>query len=241
LTALTEASLVIDLFLAYVQCERVALAISSEKSFRDIRTIVKAANPAWSYTTVNEKVLYLPTYYPHSLKSTATNKHRHGYFHIAAFDIADNLFIQAVAALEYANMTGKVLHFHVGGEELDGNVEALFAASPHKLVRHPWMAHNEFISLLKTMDVAMQVSCSESFNIVAADCVVAGIPIVVSSSSNWVTSWCQAEPTDSEDIVLKLVKADDWRLRAAMKVLNLRGLRSFCENSRQRWLKYLSE
>jgi hypothetical protein len=52
--------------------------------------------------------------------------------------------------------------------------------------------------------------------------------------------WCQAEPTNSEDILLKLLKANDWRLRAAMKVLNLRGLRHFCEDSNRRWVKYLN-
>jgi len=40
------------------------------------------------------------------------------------------------------------------------------------------MDHSDFISIVKSMDIGMQVSLSESFNIVAADFVSNGIPLV---------------------------------------------------------------
>jgi len=40
------------------------------------------------------------------------------------------------------------------------------------------MEHNDFIRVVKSMDIGMQVSLSESFNIVAADFVSNGVPLV---------------------------------------------------------------
>jgi glycosyltransferase involved in cell wall biosynthesis len=236
----------------YVKYENVAFAANSEASVRDIRTIVKAANPSWSYTKVCEKVLYLPNYYPHHLKVPSFHKKESEFLDVACFGAIrplKNQLIQAVAAIEYAGIMGKKLRFHINatrveakGESALRNLEALFAATPHhQLIKHSWMSHEEFLRLLTQMDVAMQCSFSESFCIVAADCVVSGLPIVASPEVTWATSWCQAEPTNCEDIVLKLMKANDWRLKLAMKVLNLRGLRAFCQNSRSHWMKYLSE
>ena len=234
----------------YVRFKNVKFAANSENSVRDIRAIVKAANPSWSQAKIIEKVPYFPNYYPFNLKVPAVKKSESEFVDIACFGAIrplKNQLIQAVAAIEYANLQGKTLRFHTNatrvetqGESVLRNLEALFEATPHQLIKHSWMPHEEFLKLLKQMDMALQVSFSETFNIVAADCVVSGLPIVVSPEISWATSWCQAEPTNSEDIVLKLLKANDWRLRAAMKVLNLRGLRHFCEDSRRRWVKYLT-
>lgn len=249
---LAQEGIAIDWITKYVQYDNVMFAANSDASVRDIRSIVKAANPSWAYSKVCEKVPYLPNYYPHHLRSPGTRvKRDSGYIDIACFGAIrplKNQLTQAVAAINYAELEGKILRFHTNAtrvEQQGGNVlknlEALFAATPHELVKHSWMPHEEFLKLLKQMDVAMQVSFSETFNIVAADCVVTGLPIVVSPEVSWATSWCQAEPTNSEDILLKLIKANDWRLKLAMKVLNLRGLRHYCENSRNRWLKYIGE
>jgi hypothetical protein len=51
------------------------------------------------------------------------------------------------------------------------------------------------------MDICMQVSFSETFNIVSADSVVNAVPIVVSKEVTWATNHCVADPTDSGSIV----------------------------------------
>ena len=248
---LAQEGVAVSWITQYVQYQNVKFAANSEHSVRDIRIIVKAANPTWSYAKVVEKVPYLPNYYPHHIRVPAVKKKPESKFvDIACFGAIrplKNQLIQAVAAIEYANLEKKTLRFHTNatrvetqGDPVLRNLEALFEATPHQLIKHPWMPHEEFLKLLKQMDMGMQVSFSETFNIVAADCVVTGLPIVVSPEISWATSWCQAEPTNSEDILLKLLKANDWRLRAAMKVLNLRGLRHFCEDSNRRWVKYLN-
>ena len=247
---LAQEGVAINWITQYVHYKNVKFAANSEKSVRDIRAIVRAANPTWSYTQVADKVLYFPNYYPYTTKVPSVKKTESEFVDIACFGAIrplKNQLIQAVAAIEYASLKGKTLRFHTNatrvetqGESVLRNLEALFEATPHQLIKHPWMPHGEFLLLLKQMDIALQVSFSETFNIVAADCVVSGLPIVVSPEISWATSWCQAEPTDSESILLKLLKANDWRLRAAMKVLNLRGLRQFCEDSRRLWVKYLT-
>jgi len=248
---LAQEGIAIKWITKYVQHEKVMFAANSKNSVRDIRAIVKAAHPRWSHAKVREKVPYLPNYYPHHKKNPSYKKRETGYLDVACFGAIrplKNQLIQAVAAIDYADMVGKTLRFHTNATRVEtqggsvlSNLKALFEAVPqHELVEHSWMPHEEFLKLLGQMDVAMQVSFSETFNIVAADCVVSGLPIVVSPEIAWVTSWCQAEPTNSEDIVLKLIKANDWRLRLAIKVLNLRGLRHFCEDSKRLWIGYFS-
>jgi hypothetical protein len=122
-----------------------------------------------------------------------------------------NFMTQALAAVLYANKHQLRLRFHINGDRIEQkgentlkNMEALFAGSGHQLVTHPWCEHSEFIKLVRTMDVGMQVSLSETFNIVAADFVSQGIPIVVSSEIEWMPCLSKADPTSIFDIVDEL-------------------------------------
>lgn len=235
----------------YVQFENVSLAANSLHALHDLRSIIRAANPTWDRQTLREKVLYLPNFYPHHKKCHPL-KEENEFIDIACFGAIrplKNHLIQAVAAIRYARIIGKTLRFHInatrneqGGNNVLKNLRALFnavEADGHQLIEHGWMPHHEFLRLLRQMDMALQVSFSETFNIVAADCVVTGLPIVVSPEVNWASSWSQAEPTDSDDILSKMITANDWRFRWALKALNMRGLRQFCERSKHVWLAYL--
>lgn len=245
---LANEGVAINWITKYVQYENVCFAANSEASVRDLRSLIQSANPTWSREKIHKKVVLLPNWYPHH-KKHGRHKKDQAFFDVACFGAIrplKNQLIQALAAIEYADMMGKQLRFHINatrteqrGDNVLKNLRAMFEATGHELVEHEWMEHHHFLKLLQTMDMALQVSFSETFNIVAADCVVSGLPIVVSPEVTWATSWCQAEPTSSEDIVLKMIKANDWRLRLAMKVLNLRGLRHYCEDSKSRWTKFL--
>ena len=48
------------------------------------------------------------------------------------------------------------------------NLESLFARGKHALITHRWSPHDEFIEVVRQMDLGLQVSLSESYNIVAA-------------------------------------------------------------------------
>jgi hypothetical protein len=118
-----------------------------------------------------------------------------------------NQLIQAMAAINYADKHHKTLFFHINadrteqkGESVLQNIRALFYNSIHKLIEHPWMKHDEFLEVLKEMDVALQVSFTETFNIVAADCVCANVEIVTSNEISWLPFYVYAKTNDIKSI-----------------------------------------
>jgi hypothetical protein len=235
----------------YVQYEHVFIASNSEYTVRDFRTIIATANPDWCAEEVERKVLYLPNYYPvHKLK------HHHKKKSSDVIDIGcfgairplKNQLIQAIAALEYATIMGKYLRFHInadrpeqGGQACLKNLESLFATSPNaELVEHSWMSHEKFLELLSQMDMSLCVSLTETFCIIAADSVVSRVSVIGSPEIEFLSSRAQAQPTDSEDIVVKMLQANDWRFRFVLKMLNLLKLKGFSKLTRKIWLAFLS-
>lgn len=127
-----------------------------------------------------------------------------------------NQLIQAIAAIAYADSIDHQLTFHMngtrqesGGSSVLKNLIALFDNSPkHHLTLHSWLDHDDFLKLCATMDLGMQVSLSESFNIVTADMVTVGVPMVVSSAVYWMPDSTMADPYNVADIVSKLRSAN---------------------------------
>jgi hypothetical protein len=123
-----------------------------------------------------------------------------------------NQMIQAIAAIRFANDEGKKLRFHINGGRIEGkgepiirNIRELFRSQEyHELVEHHWMDHDEFIRVVKAMDICMQVSFSETYNIVAADAVAANVPVLVSSEIEFISRKHHANTTDTSDMVKKL-------------------------------------
>ena len=101
------------------------------------------------------------------------------------------------------------------------------------------MPHNEFLDLLKQMTASMQCSYSESFNIVAADSVVNGVPVVTSPAISWVNRLCQADPNATEDMVSKLRFICNPIVSLVVNWLNLQGLKNYCRTSKNLWLNFL--
>ena len=122
-----------------------------------------------------------------------------------------NQLIQAIAAIEFANQENLKLEFHINGTRIENNgdpvlknIRSLFKNSEHELIEHLWMEHDKFIELLQSMDISMQVSFSETYNIVTADAVNSKIPVVVSPEIKWVFDLFKTSPVDSKMIVRKL-------------------------------------
>jgi len=157
-----------------------------------------------------------------------------------------NNLIQAVAAMEFANGISRKLQFHVNGNRVEQdraesilkNLRALFAGSGHEMVEHAWMPHSEFLNVVRSMDLGMQVSFSESFNIVAADFVASGVPIVASHDVDWLPSGSQADPNSTDDIANKLKRA--WRGRSfGLESQNSKALNRHNEDATDEWKDYL--
>jgi hypothetical protein len=229
----------------------VVVAPNSLDATRDIRNVVRAAHPHWKREQIETKVVHLANYYPVKEPTPRHKKKDNDILEVGCFGAIrplKNQLLQAIAAVEYANIMRKHLRFHVNasrceqrGDNVLKNLRSLFANSEHELIEHDWLAHDKFIKLVSTMDVSMCVSLSETFNIVAADSVVCGVPLVCSPEITWSSTWSQADPTDSEDIIFKIMRILDWRMCKATQVLNLRGLRHYCTNSRKQWIEYLDK
>lgn len=123
-----------------------------------------------------------------------------------------NIYQQAIAAIEFAEIIEKKLRFHINssrteqnGNNVLKNLKALFEHSPHELVEHGWYNHYEFLQEASKMDICMQVSLSESFNIVTADIVSVDVPIVVSTDIEWMPWILKTTPTSHSGIVKKLM------------------------------------
>jgi len=156
-----------------------------------------------------------------------------------------NHLTQAIAAMRYAQGQGLRLNFYVnksrseqGGDNVYKNLVSLFDGTPHKLIGLPWMERENFLTFLRGMDLGMQVSFTETFNIVAADMVKVQLPIVVSPQIHWSSHHSQADPTDSEGITDAIARAVD---NPYLQYLNERGLRRAGDVSRRRWLEELHQ
>ncbi len=131
-----------------------------------------------------------------------------------------NHLAQALAAIQYADDTMTTVYFHINsdrieqkGNEVLKNLRALFDRTARSiLVEHQWMSHATFLELVGEMDIAMQASLSETFNIVAADCVSLGVPIIVCPDIYWAPSLYKTDPNSVEKMTKALHRVWHWRM-----------------------------
>jgi hypothetical protein len=141
-----------------------------------------------------------------------------------------NQLLQALAAIEFAKQNGLPLRFHInasrsetGGDAVLKCLRQMFNRLPDaQLVEHDWMEPSEFLECLRSMDLGMQVSLTETFNVVSADYVTAGLPVVASKEVAWLGLPSKARDDDIESIVSKMhlalgipliVRYNQWLLR----------------------------
>ena len=118
-------------------------------------------------------------------------------------------------------------------------MRAYFENFPHyKLVEHDWYSHEEFVDVVRLMDMGTQVSLTETFNIVAADFVAAGTPIVGSPQITWLPKMFQADPNSTESIKRKLHFAWSWTGQT-MRYLSEMGLKDSSKAAEKVWLQYV--
>lgn len=232
---LANEGIAVEWLYAYAKYKNVRIASNSETSVSALTYML------------NKPVMYLPNYY----ELTDTDKvacSDKGPIHIGCFGAIrplKNQFMQALAAIEFGNSLHKTIHFHINATRVEGkgdpilkNIENLFANNPkHKLIKHEWLSHSEFVDVVKTMDIGMQVSYSETFNIVTADFVNNNIPVVVSPEIFWVADMFKADPNSLKGIISKLKFV--WKSRKLkISKLNRLKLRMYNSNSVDAWLTY---
>jgi len=205
----------------YSQFDNIVISCNAPRMLREVKMYLQLKNN-WTRKQANAKVVYLPNFYPQEYKSKKFDKNKDtidvGCF--GAVRPLKNHLIQAFAAIEFADKIGKKLRFHINadrmemkGEPVMHNLRGLFAQladKGHELVGHQWTPRDQFLELCASMDIGLQVSFSETFNIVGADLISQGVPIVGSVEIPWKVTVFAAEPTESDDIVKKLMRAYRW-------------------------------
>jgi hypothetical protein len=89
------------------------------------------------------------------------------------------------------------------------------------------------------MDIGMQCSFSETFNIVGADFISQGVPVVGSSEIPWASPIFNADPTSSEDIFNKLMLTHN---NVEKNVSQHQGLLvRYVDNTRAIWEQHFKE
>ncbi|NPD67284.1 glycosyltransferase family 1 protein [Lichenicola cladoniae] len=124
-----------------------------------------------------------------------------------------NHMAQAIAAIAFADAARVKLRFHVNATRIEGNgdpilknLRSLFDATPrYSLIEHDWMSHHDFLEVIRQIDVSMQVSFTETFNIVAADAVAMSVPVLASPELPWLGAYAHALPTSTASMARSLM------------------------------------
>lgn len=156
-----------------------------------------------------------------------------------------NQLIQAFAAIILAEKLNSHLLFNInstrpeqGGEPTLKNIRALFSGRSNcALVEHDWSDREQFLALVSTMDIGMQVSFSETFNIIAADFVLELVPIIVSSEIWWMPDTQQASLYSTDDMVSKMLYGLNHQSSVIKK--NIKAITKYNSNSLAIWNSYL--
>lgn len=195
-------------------------------------------------------VSYAPNYYPvHAPKTFKSGVphpvHADDTVRIGCYGAIrplKNQVTQAIAALRYAEKLGKKLEFHInagrqeqGGNAVLNNLRAIFAHSTRAtLVELGWVDHHEFLQAVSQLDILLQVSFSETFNIVSADAVVCNVPVVASAEVPWLGPYALADANSSVSIynaMLRVLKQP----KAARLAWQTRDLTAYCQQTKQVW------
>ena len=162
--------------------------------------------------------------------------------------ILKNQCYQAMCAIDAANKLKKILRFHVTVDvdisnpimnPVLKNLEELFENSPHKLVKHLWLEQDDFQHLIKKMDIGMQLSYTESFNIVSADFVNGGVPIVVSDSIRWMPWFLKTSTVKYDKTIRKIIRIYKWRYWKLLTWWSRRNLIIYNEDAKLEWVRFL--
>lgn len=173
-----------------------------------------------------------------------------GELHIGCFGAVrpmKNHLTQAIAAIELATALGLRLNFWINGDRIEGKGDAHIKSIRELFKRFPafelhelsWQKHDDFVELVKKMHIVTQVSNSETFNIVAADAVANGVPVVGSAEIPWLDHEYTADPGSAFDIAKTMMHVWENSERKLLQADQLLALRRYTEHTKEVWARYL--
>lgn len=200
----------------------------------------------------SELIQFLPNCYPTNFRSFASNELNTanntvidiGCF--GAYRPFKNHLEQALVAVRFAEHLDKGLRFHVndrrdqGGQPAFKNVEKLFEQLPSdrfELIVHDWEDRSTFLQSLQDIDLLMQDSFSETFNIVAADATWVGRPVLGNKEISWLYPlW--SDPTDQ--IKSLSVLQTLWENKSFFILQNRNKLKAYAARSERIWINFIA-
>jgi len=231
----------------YATYNEIIIGVNAPRMLGEIREYL-SIKMNWTSRETKKRVIYMPNFYPQDYKIKPLNRKKY-WIDIACFGAVrplKNHLVQAFAALKFANKMGKQLRFHINsgriemkGDAVMNNLRALFeqlADQGHQLVGHEWCPREEFLQICSQMDIGMQCNFSETFNIVSADLLSQGVPIVGSKEIPWACSMFNADPTNSDAICRALTRA--YRFPQVNVYLNQINLSDYTDRTRVVWSDY---
>ena len=242
-----QEGILLDWMIRYLQYPNVYVSGNSKNSQRDMGTILDTVYGG----NALHSLLYLPNIYPVTRGFNHPPKAEDEYLDVACFGAIrplKNHLEQAVASIEFAKNLGKKLRFHINGGRTEGvgsneilkNLRMMFQNLPNgELIEHPWYTHTDFLDILKSMDIALQVSFSESFDIVAADAVHVGLPLVCSKEVPWSPALIHADPTSTPCIVRNMGMVWALRNHPIIQWICQSYLNHYSSVSLKHWLKMI--
>lgn len=223
----------------------VKIAPNSPRLYRELKIWLKALG--FTPEAITATLIYLPNCYNTNFRqfdSAELNFNSKDTIDIGCFGavrLLKNHVIQAHNALEFSQKIGKPLRWHYndnlsqnGTGPLKNMIDMLSHVPNVELIEHPWQPHAEFLSTLQGIDILMQVSMSETMNIVAADATWVGRPMIVSEEINWAfPMFGDANFSDKTQSVMATVYArPEFFVNA-----NRDGLRQYAQTSEVIWVR----
>lgn len=192
--------------------------------------------------------IYLPNIYPEvTYRACEPIQIRKHYFKIGCFGAIrpfKNQLSQALSAILFAEKRNASVHFYINysrieqrGESILKNIRALFELTRHKLIEIEWLEHDDFVKVISQMDACMQVSFTETFNIVTADCIAANVPVVVSKEIDWLN--CRkADPNNTTDIANVI----DYVIKNKGELIedNVHDLSNYNHAATLKWFRFIN-
>jgi glycosyltransferase involved in cell wall biosynthesis len=119
-----------------------------------------------------------------------------------------NLLTAGAAALEIANRVQSDLEFHISSGRPEGGTDtilrgltAMFDGLPNaQIVYDSWASWPAFLRTVRSMDLVLMPSYTESFSMVTADAVAQGVPVVGSDAIDWLPHRWIASNDNANDI-----------------------------------------
>jgi len=234
----------------YSSFKNIVFGINAPRMMEEIKIYLQHRN-SWTEEQTAERIVYLPNFYPQEYVTKGFNRNKDT-IDISCFGAVrplKNHILQAIAAIGFADQKGKKLRFHVnaGRIEMQGgpvikNLKNIFEqihGKGHELINHLWRPREEFLDLCKEMDIGLQCNLSETFNIVGADLISQGIPLIGNSDEiPWALPEFSADPNSSRDIIRQLHRAYDMpQANVSQQQLSLT---KYTNNTAEIWTKYFS-